>query len=82
MATKIVKRSTGKPEQFTVEEKNLVGMYRQLSRWEKNAVFLTLQSMAWGSLGESTDGQSWPEMRNTLGVNRHGFAYREEAHHG
>jgi len=59
----------------TREERQLLTMYRQMSRWEKNAFFLITQSAAWGGLTEQSDSYSWKKMRRTLGL-------RKESRHG
>lgn len=49
------------------EERTLLEMYRGLSRWEKNSMFLVMQSLAWGRLnGEKTDSLSWPRLCKQL----------------
>ena len=46
----------------------MLGAYSNLSRWEKNAAFLLLQSLAWGLLTEQTDAYPWEKMRRSLGL--------------
>ena len=57
------------------EELEIVRMYRQLCRWEKNGVYLTLQSLAWGNLTDKTDAMPWQKLRVLIGLNK-------EASHG
>ena len=60
------KQHTGSDTPITKEERTLLGMYRWLSRWDKNVLFLLLQSLAWGRLEPTTDKWSWAQIcRNT-----------------
>jgi hypothetical protein len=59
---KVVKQPSGSAP-ITAEEKTLVSMYRDLSRWDKNFYFLILQSLAWGKCTSKTDKMSWDEIR-------------------
>lgn len=55
---------------LSAEEKTIVGMYRGIrSRWEKNALFLLMQSLAWGGLKpKTTDHLSWKKLRKSVGL--------------
>lgn len=62
-------RSRALTEKLSAEERNLVHMYRWLSRWERNATFLVLQSIAWGRLDpDRTDKMSWPQISRIAGL--------------
>ena len=62
---------------LSAEERRLVGMYRNIgSRWEKNAVFLVIQSLAEGRfVPEATDHLSWSQISKLVGLSK-------EANHG
>ncbi len=62
------KQHTGSDTPITKEERTLLNMYRHLSRWDKNAVFLTLQSLAWGKLAPETDKWSWEQVSRDTGL--------------
>jgi hypothetical protein len=62
---------------MTKEEKTLITMYRNISRWERNWFFLILQSLAWGKLLPKTDKMSWEEILSNTGLPKS----RKEAHH-
>ena len=70
MATHEHNSTHGEPEiARNDEEEALLVTYRDLARWEKNAFFLLLQSVAWGPLeSKETDSMSWDAMRRTLGL--------------
>ena len=51
---------------LTKEQRELLEMYGSISRWEKNAVFLIIQSLAWGNLGPSTDRMTWAQLSRSL----------------
>lgn len=56
-------------EKLSAEERKLVHMYRWLSRWEKNATFLVLQTLAFGRLNpDRTDKMSWPQISRMAGL--------------
>ena len=59
-----------KPERcLSAEERRLVSMYRAMpSRWEENAVFLIVQSLAWGRLTESTNALPWHRLSKAIGL--------------
>jgi hypothetical protein len=59
---KVAKQPSGSAP-ITAEEKTLLSMYRDLSRWDRNFYFLILQSLAWGHLTEKTDRYSWDQVR-------------------
>lgn len=51
------------------EELEVMRVWRKLSRWEKNAAFLLLSSVAHGSLNaKKTDSMPWQKMRDVLGM--------------
>jgi hypothetical protein len=52
------------------EQQTVLSMYSNLSRWEKNAVFLLLQSLGHGALSEETDGYSWPQIAQLLDLSK------------
>lgn len=43
---------------LTAEEKTLLAAYRRLSRWDRNCLFMILQSLAYGSATSKTDRDS------------------------
>ena len=47
------------------EEKRLLEMYRQMSRWEKKCVFLLIQSISWGQLTPKTDRLTFNQLWRT-----------------
>jgi hypothetical protein len=48
---------------------NFLNMYRELSRWEKIAVYILLQSLAWGKLNkEKTDRMTFAEFHRSQGL--------------
>ena len=54
---------------ITAEERTVLSMYRDISRWEKNGLYLLLQSLAWGNLNhDKTDSLAWDEMREHLAL--------------
>ena len=59
-----------KPDRrLSAEERRLVSMYRAMpSRWEKNAVFLIVQGLAWSGLTESTNGVPWSRLCKVIGL--------------
>ena len=65
------KDSTAAPTlTLSSEEREIVRAYRHLARWDKNAVFLILQSLAVGKLGDSTNKLSWGRMAQVLGLRK------------
>jgi len=62
---------------LTKDEKRLVEMYRLIrSPWERGALYLLIQSLAWGRLTAKTDGYTWDQLRRTLGLPRQKAAAR------
>lgn len=53
----------------TEEEQSIVLMYRHLTRWEKSAVYLILQTLAWGELNaDTTDRMPWKKFSRVIGL--------------
>jgi len=50
------------------EELLLMRLYRRLSRWEKNSVFLLLASVTTGHMTKKTDSYAWPRVERLLGI--------------
>lgn len=49
------------------EEQELLAMYRRRSRWEKNAIYLLMVSLADGQMvPEKTDHLSWDQVKKRL----------------
>jgi len=62
------KQHIGSETPITAEEKILLRMYRDISRWDRNCCFLILQSLAWGSLTPKTDKYSWAQISRITGL--------------
>ena len=67
------------PAELTIEERNLIGMYRRLNEWERLAFFMIMQSVAFGSLAKHTDSYSMPQMRKALAMNMRNGWYRDDS---
>ena len=50
------------------EEWAALSLYSELSRWEKNAVFLIMQSIAWGNMTPKTDKKDWQQIADMVGL--------------
>ena len=71
MATSSLSKATKQPSgnaPITNEEKQLLAMYRHLSRWDRNCIFTILQSLSHGRLTDLTDHWSWERLRRSLGL--------------
>jgi hypothetical protein len=75
MATK--KHSSRPPDQLhggdpiSPEERRLLMAYRAInSRWEKNAIFLLVQSVGEGGFTYVTNKYSWKKMSETIGLTK------------
>ena len=64
-----------KERTLTKEEARVLDYYRSLERWERNALHVLMQSLAWGRLTEKTDKLPWPKLAGVVGLSR-------EARHG
>lgn len=62
------KQRDGSSMEITKEEKVLLQMYRFLSRWDRNFLFLMLQSWAWGRRTPATDHDSWEQISAKTGL--------------
>lgn len=76
MGSSSVAKVTKRPsvsETITAEEKQLLDLYRKVSRWEKNSFFVMLQSVALGRLTDQTDRWSWDRLSRTMGLPKVGM---------
>lgn len=53
---------------LTKEQRELLEMYGSISRWEKNAVFLIIQCLAYGKLGPKADRMTWAQLSRAFSL--------------
>lgn len=71
MATKSKAAGNTKPELAkNKEEEAVLRMYRSLSRWDRNALHLVMNSLAYGRLTEATDSMRWETISKTFAFAR------------
>jgi hypothetical protein len=68
-ASKSVSKAVNwKQPTLTNEERMFLQMYRLLARWDRNIIFMVLDSLTAGTKTDKTDNYSWDQISAGLGL--------------
>lgn len=66
--SKAGKQHTDDDKPITKEERTLLQMYRRLARWDRNCIFMVIDSLSSGVKTPETDKYSWDQISAGLGL--------------